>query len=310
MDSALHWVLQMSVRRAATAAAFGTFLVSIASAAISAEIDANAAPPDGGPLVIRRLSPDQYRNIISQIFGPTIKAGGRFEPDVRVDALLAVGAGHVSVTASGLEAYDLMARDIASQVVSTVDLLTNTGCGASTFAPGYILFQVMGDDRLRRFSTSSFSTFDTVMIHRTLYGMAVDEVNYLLYAGETDYSTYGKIFIYNTAGSAIDSFDVSVSPGNIALDIRSTIGIQEFGPVIPSLSCFPNPSQDQTRIVINGNKNQQEDVFELSDLSGRILKKIFTDQSSFLVDMHTCDAGLYILRSTLNAGEQVKIIKQ
>ena len=52
------------------------------------------------------------------MFGPTIKVGGRFEPDIRRDGLLAVGAGQVSVTASGLEQYDDIARNIAAQVVS------------------------------------------------------------------------------------------------------------------------------------------------------------------------------------------------
>jgi hypothetical protein len=71
----------------------------------------------GGEPVIRRLTPDQYRRIIADIFGPTIEIGGRFEPDMREDGLYAVGARHVSVTAAGLEQYDAIARGIAAQVV-------------------------------------------------------------------------------------------------------------------------------------------------------------------------------------------------
>jgi hypothetical protein len=44
--------------------------------------------------------------------------GGRFEPDIRESGLLAVGAGRISVTASGMEQYDLVARNVAAQVVS------------------------------------------------------------------------------------------------------------------------------------------------------------------------------------------------
>jgi hypothetical protein len=73
----------------------------------------------GGPqTVTRRLSQDQYRQVITDLFGPTIKVGGRFEPDIRRDSLIAVGDSQVSVTASGLEEYDKIARSIASQVVS------------------------------------------------------------------------------------------------------------------------------------------------------------------------------------------------
>jgi len=70
-----------------------------------------------GPVAMRRLTQEQYRQIIADVFGPTVKLGGRFEPDVREGGLLAVGASQVSVTASGLEQYDSMARNIAAQVV-------------------------------------------------------------------------------------------------------------------------------------------------------------------------------------------------
>ena len=73
--------------------------------------------PAGGDAVTRRLSQEQYRQIINDVFGPTVTLGGRFEPDVRDAGLLAVGASQVSVTAAGLEQYDRMARSIASQVV-------------------------------------------------------------------------------------------------------------------------------------------------------------------------------------------------
>lgn len=65
----------------------------------------------------RRLTSDQYKNIIDDVFGPTIRLGGRFEPEVRVDGLFEVGASLVSVSPAGMEQYDAMARTIASQVV-------------------------------------------------------------------------------------------------------------------------------------------------------------------------------------------------
>ena len=67
--------------------------------------------------VTRRLTPEQYENIIADIFGPAVTLGGRFEPELRMGGLLAVGSGTVSVTAAGMEQYDVMARKIATQVV-------------------------------------------------------------------------------------------------------------------------------------------------------------------------------------------------
>ncbi len=82
----------------------------------------NAAPiikvqDAGGPVVMKRLTEAQYRQIIIDVFGDTIKLGGRFEPDIRAEHLIAVGAGQASVTAAGLEQYDKIARSVGDQVV-------------------------------------------------------------------------------------------------------------------------------------------------------------------------------------------------
>ena len=84
-----------------------------APAAASAVAPASVA---GGPAIMRRLTREQYEQIITDVFGSTITLGGRFEPDVREGGLLAVGSGQVSVTAAGLEQYDVMARNVAAQV--------------------------------------------------------------------------------------------------------------------------------------------------------------------------------------------------
>src|SRR4051812_36357400 len=64
-------------------------------AAAAVAKDTTYAPSE---MVMRRLSADQYQNIIADIFGPTIELGGRFEPDLRVNGLLAVGQSDVSIT--------------------------------------------------------------------------------------------------------------------------------------------------------------------------------------------------------------------
>lgn len=70
----------------------------------------------GGPPVLRRLTQAQYQHVIADVFGADIKIGGRFEPDIRDGGLIEVGAGKVSVPASGLEQYAKMARSISAQV--------------------------------------------------------------------------------------------------------------------------------------------------------------------------------------------------
>src|SRR6185437_16969996 len=92
-------------------------LIAASTLAIAGCGKDDAPPTKGGPVVMRRLSEEQYRQSIADVFGPDIRVAGRFEPDVRKNGLLAVGAGAVTVTPSGFEQSDGRAIAIAAQVV-------------------------------------------------------------------------------------------------------------------------------------------------------------------------------------------------
>jgi hypothetical protein len=70
----------------------------------------------GGPAVMRRLTEDQYRQVVADIFGSDIVIGGRFDPINRQNGLLAVGAGATAINGSAFDKYDALARAIAGQV--------------------------------------------------------------------------------------------------------------------------------------------------------------------------------------------------
>ena len=73
----------------------------------------------GTSLAMRRLTELQYENIIRDAFGTDITIGGRFDPGMRQEGLLEVGAGRASISASGLAQYVSMARSVAAQVLDT-----------------------------------------------------------------------------------------------------------------------------------------------------------------------------------------------
>jgi len=81
-----------------------------------------------GPSQVRRLSEAQYRNTIADLFGPDIKVVGRFEPDMRGNGLLAVGSSAVSVSPSGFDQYEEIARGIAAQVTDKEHRAAQVGC--------------------------------------------------------------------------------------------------------------------------------------------------------------------------------------
>ncbi len=87
---------------------------------------------DTPPSQIRRLTESQYRSVIADVFGPDIKIVGRFEPDLRIDGLQAVGTSAVSVTAAGLEQYENLARNISVQVTDEQHRAKLVGCAPSS----------------------------------------------------------------------------------------------------------------------------------------------------------------------------------
>src|SRR4051812_47540909 len=69
---------------------------------------------EGGTPDMRRLTEEQYRNTVGDLFGSTITYGGRFDPLARTEGLIQLGARTARVTPSGFEQYYTLARSIAA----------------------------------------------------------------------------------------------------------------------------------------------------------------------------------------------------
>jgi len=65
-----------------------------------------------------RLTPDEYRRTISDIFGPAIRVSeNKVQPGFRDEGLLAVGERRLTITSAELERYERLAQEVAVQVV-------------------------------------------------------------------------------------------------------------------------------------------------------------------------------------------------
>lgn len=193
----------------------------------------------------------------------------------------------ITVNNRDFTAASISSVDISSSTVSTVDLGIASGCGGSVLVANEIYYQPSFTTHLGKFNTQTMSNNGTVSINKNIYGMAHDDINNLIYAGETDYLTWGKIFIYQPNGIAVDSFNVSVSPGNIAFDIRNAASVAEnnFENIF---SVFPNPAENQlavsswqfaissievfdalgqTVLSLQPEANSQKQTFDVSSLS-------------------------------------------
>ena len=90
---------------------------------------AASQPASDAATAMRRLTEEQYRNAIADIFGPDIQVAGRMDPLVRLPHGLQTSAvSTISVSPAGFEQYTQMARGIAAQVVDDAHRATLVGC--------------------------------------------------------------------------------------------------------------------------------------------------------------------------------------
>src|SRR5262249_28017097 len=88
------------------------------------------APGAAAPIkvALRRITETQYRHTIADVFGPDIKINSRFEPEKRVDRLLAIGSAQLSLTSSGFEQYFALASSISDQVLAERQRTVSVPC--------------------------------------------------------------------------------------------------------------------------------------------------------------------------------------
>jgi hypothetical protein len=77
---------------------------------------------------MRRLTPDQYSNIITDIFGSQMLVNGAFDAVVRSEGLIAAGTTNVGMTPAGFEQFDNVARSVAAQIVDPKNRATLIPC--------------------------------------------------------------------------------------------------------------------------------------------------------------------------------------
>jgi hypothetical protein len=106
----------------------GAVAASLPATQAIAQNAATEPMSEGGPTTLRRLNEAQYKNSIATIFSPEIKVPGRFDPPLRDHGLLAIGDGKAVVSASGIEQYELRAREISAQVLAEDKRKTFLAC--------------------------------------------------------------------------------------------------------------------------------------------------------------------------------------
>lgn len=88
------------------------------------QIDDPPAPPppfEPADSALLRLTDEQYRNSIVDVFGEHVLVVGSLEPNNLVDRSFAVGSTYGAVSRRGIEQYEAMALNVAAQVMEPSD---------------------------------------------------------------------------------------------------------------------------------------------------------------------------------------------
>ena len=200
--------------------------------------------------------------------------------------------------------------DIAS--TGFVNTLMNrpSGCSGSSYYLNNVYFQTSGQNKIGVFSTTALSVWDSLLINKSLYGIGIDSANSHIYISETDYTTFGKVFIYDFFGALVDSFAVNVSPGTFAFDVRNTTGISENN-VATNLFTYPNPVSDELHIGFIDAQNEKA-ILTLTDVMGQeVYKKQINTNVPNTFSLNTLPQGIYFLKvETSTKKATKKIVKE
>jgi WD40 repeat protein len=194
---------------------------------------------------------------------------------------------------------------------TNTSLHLSSGCTSSLYYQGNIYFQAGNDNNIGLFNTTTLTVWDSLKIYKYIYGMGMDSADGYIYVGQTDYSTFGNVYIYNLFGHPIDSFAVDVSPGSFAFDIRSTTGVSETKNVSANLNVYPNPTSDEVRVNFTGTYKGTASLVMTDVLGREVYQSNVNTGSPANVSLSALPNGIYFLTLETPSGNTVqKIIKE
>ncbi|MFY7668147.1 MAG: T9SS type A sorting domain-containing protein [Crocinitomicaceae bacterium] len=181
---------------------------------------------------------------------------------------------------------------------STVNIAAaSTGCGTSAIRDNKLIYQISMETTLNEFDINLMNAVGPVNGHTlNYYELAQEPVSGNFFTSETDFFSFGKVYVFDANNNELTSFNVGISPGTIVFDVRpGTAGINELSKTI---SVYPNPANEIVTVL-----NADGASVSILDLSGKTLINSGSDE----INISNLASGTYFV--SVN-GIQTKFIKQ
>lgn len=161
----------------------------------------------------------------------------------------------------------------------------NSLCGTSVLAGESVIYQEIDKTEVGQFDLQNKQSGFYKDLGRSYYGMNFDPASKLLCAGETDFKTVGKVYIYDNNLNELYQFKAGVTPAYFAFVDESILANKELESLAFDLS--PNPITNKLRVI------SQESIASISilDIYGRTLKSA----NAKFIELSELQPGSYLI---------------
>jgi hypothetical protein len=214
------------------------------------------------------------------------------------DNLVKVGSFLYSVNNKDWSGSSVSKIALDGTLNSTVNIASaSTGCGTSAIRDNKLVYQISMETTLNEFDINLMNVVGPVNGHSlNYYELAQEPVSGNLFTSETDFFSFGKVYVFDANNNELTNFNVGISPGTIVFDVRpGSAGINELSKTI---SVYPNPANEIVTIL-----NADGAIVSILDLSGKTLINSGSDE----INVSNLASGTYFV--SVN-GIQTKFIKQ
>ncbi|PCJ79639.1 MAG: hypothetical protein COA57_15555 [Flavobacteriales bacterium] len=201
--------------------------------------------------------------------------------------------------------------DPSNDSVMTINVAGGSSCGSSAFAANYVYYGEYAVNKLARFDINTMNIFDTLDNAPFPYGLVDDGINNQLYTTVTDYVSYGTTYIIQYDGTVTDSFAVGVSPGNLALDVRTSTGVDEVEVSNLNFEIYPNPANNFVELKIQNSEFRiQNAKLKVYNVLGEVILTSRISHLTTQIDVSELPEGIYFIEVGNDSSSSVqKIIK-